>query len=744
MTLTPKSGDGDTAHNAQVAGSQPIRSRRQVCLFTNSHVHHAISFMSTFHRALTICFHVQFPRNRRSKARVESRIQSSQTDPINDTASSSSASVSPGTVEREIVNENVNPTGTSVAPAVEHVEILRNDASPLKEKNMNANKPTVVDTPTKPKEDSASSSNAAVAQNVSPTPLNRFAALQTRPNTAIVIENAPVKRIVELIVPDEITELAANLCKINPETDGATARPRICLDINNSGQDMLFISGIPKDMTYDRLLKIVGTFGEIEALNWDSNDPFVCEVIYADPTAAREAIHYLDNAMVGGDNEPPLRAKLRSREPGAQLFVGDLVPSVTEDMLEQAFEKIVGSSVTATLKRDPETNSPIGYGFLSFQSEAAANVALVSGHRMKVGEASIRVGRAERNTHLYVTDLAPEVEMPELREAFGKFGELVDEDTVIVRRSYAFIRFKDRLSAERAKRTLDKTDLKGKITLRYADAEQHKACISVQFHSSVPKPPHSLRDLLLNTFSKYGNCSVEIPRQRNGMWRKAAFVTFHGDNISATLAATLALQNVRFVSTVPVMCQWAREILPRVPPRDLRAERRYGFNSRYSGSSTAEAVVNSRLRVQTNQHSGASSIRPATVVPTHTMQPGMSSPDTLVASSVNKVSAQGDELVPVYMTVSALHQLSMLGGFPRPYFCAVPHSAIQKQIMPSTPAHVPMANSPSVLHPYANPHPLALHTVGTQHGIAQHLGSSLPATRYFAPGDTNPEHVHQW
>lgn len=572
----------------------------------------------------------------------------------------------------------------------------------------------------------APESSDQVNKDAMTTSHNRLAALSCRTNTSIVIENAPIKREVDLNVPHEIINMASNLCKVNPETDGATPRPRICLDINNSGQDMLHISGIPKDMTYDRLLKFVGTFGQIEALNWDSSDPFVCEVIYADPTAAREAIHYLDDAMVGGDTAAPLRAKLRSREPGAQLFVGDLVPSVTEDMLEKAFEKIVGSKVTATLKRDPETNSPIGYGFLSFQSEAAANIALVSGHRMKVGEASIRVGRAERNTYLYVTDLAPSVEMSELTDLFGKFGELVDEDTVIVRRSYAFIRFKDRLSAERAKRTLDKTDLQGKVTIRYADAEQHKACISVQFHSSVPKPPHSLRELLLNTFSKYGNCSVEIPRQRNGMWRKAAFVTFHGHPVSATLAATLALQNVRFVSTVPVMCQWAREILPRVPPRDLRIERRYGSDQRKSGSSAAEAVVNARLRVHSQQNATTSAAK-SNIAPST-----LSSTDegsNMMLSHMRKGPTQGEEYVPVYLSMSAFQQMSMPcnvpdGGFPGHFLWQVPHSAIQDPAMRSPPVPAPMGSPSALQHPYADPHHIALHGVGAPHNAIQHQGNS--------------------
>lgn len=442
---------------------------------------------------------------------------------------------------------------------------------------------------------------------------------------------------------------AKDLVKVGNLRDSSTPRPRVCLDITNSGQDMLYLSRIPKGMTYDRLLELVEPFGEVEALNWSASDPYVCEVVYADPYAAREAIHFLDDAMVGGESEPPLQAKLRSREPGAQLFVGDLTPDVTESMLEQTFMKLVGSAVTAILKRDPESFSPIGYGFLSFQSEAAANIALVAGHRAKVGNACIRVGRAERNTHLYITDLSPDVGMGELQGLFGKFGDLVEEDTVIVRRSYAFVRYRDRLSAERAKRTLDKTDLRGRITVRYAEAEPLKACISVQFHSSVPRPPGSLRELLVATFSKYGNCSVEIPRLRNGMWRKVAFVTFHGEPISATLAATEAVQSVRFVSTVPVCCQFARELIPRVPPRDLRVER-------CENPSGAGHDLPTGPRARTAWTGNAVGAAPqqarAATVPTDGNIPGM-------ANIARGASQSHAELVPVYVPMSALHPLPM-------------------------------------------------------------------------------------
>lgn len=381
------------------------------------------------------------------------------------------------------------------------------------------------------------------------------------------------QRVVDDVHANDREEISRLAAKARMPAEAGRARPLICQDITNSNADTLRISRLPRGVTYDRLLSMVEPFGEVEDLTWTASDPYVCDVTYRDPSAAREAKHFLGDALVGNDSEPPLKAELRSRDPGAQLFVGDLTPDVTEEMLEDHFSELVGEPVSALLKRDPESFSPIGYGFLSFKNESSANFALVAGHRAKIGNARVRVGRAERNTHLYVSDLAPDISLEELKILFSKFGSLVDEDTVIVRRSYAFIRYRNRGAAEKAKRTLDKTDLKGKLSVRYAEAEPLKACVAVQFHSSVPRPPNSLRDLLSATFSKHGNCSVEIPRLQNGMWRKVAFVTYHGEPLAANLAALEAVQSVRFVSSLPVCCQFARELIPRLPSHGLQYQK---------------------------------------------------------------------------------------------------------------------------------------------------------------------------
>ena len=311
----------------------------------------------------------------------------------------------------------------------------------------------------------------------------------------------------------------------------------------------------------------------MEKVLWTKSDPYVCDVMYRSCAASREGRHFLNDALVGGEREHALTAKLLWRDRSAQLVVGDMTPDVSEERLERPFSELLGDPVNAVLERDADSLSPIRYGFLSFQSETSANFALVAGRRAKIGNACVRVGRAGRKRYLHATDLHANVGMEDLRDVFGKFGSLVDEDTLIIRGSYAFVRYQIRGAAVMAMPTLDKMQLKGRLSVRYAEVEALNTCVAEQFDSLVPRSPNSLKDLLLATFFKHQNCTVEIPRLHNNIWRRVALVTCHGDAIDANLAALEAAQSVHFVSLLPVCCQFVREQVPCLPLRGMCVER---------------------------------------------------------------------------------------------------------------------------------------------------------------------------
>lgn len=369
---------------------------------------------------------------------------------------------------------------------------------------------------------------------------------------------------------DKITRLVAAI-KASLELPGPHSLIRD--NVSDTSPNTLRISHLPLGITYDKLYSLFEPFGHVEQFTWGSSDPYVGEVTFEKSSAAHEAKHFLGGALIGTNPESPLKVHLQSRDDSAELLVGDLAADVTEELLESTFSKLVGEPVLAVLKRNPEDSSSMGCGLLSFESESSASRALAAGHRVKVGKSFVRIGRSDGDAYLYISELSKCATMEELSGLFGTFGGLVEEDTVIARRSYSFVRYKNRSSAEKAKRTLDKTDLKGRISVRYAEAEPVKAIVAVQFHSTVPRPPASLEESLTEAFSKHGECSIELPRMSNGMWRKVAFVTFHGDPVVANAAAVEAMQAIRFIDSLPVCCQFARELIPRLPSKGLSVHR---------------------------------------------------------------------------------------------------------------------------------------------------------------------------
>lgn len=385
-----------------------------------------------------------------------------------------------------------------------------------------------------------------------------------------VLKHTPLKSALKktdclnVEVSREIGKSASNLQDIDPR-EGASTRPYIKLGMNKTTKDVVAISQIPETMGEDALVKLISSFGSVETFNWNKIDPTVCQVVYEEPGVARAAVRSLRRTASN------LNVHLRTHNSSVQLFVGDLLPSISEKMLEVTFSRMVGSKVTASLKRDPKTHSPIGYGFLTFKSENDAIKALIEGNRLKIGDAIIRIGRAERNCYLYVDNIPENTTIEELKASFAEFGELVDEDCELVRRADATVKVANGAVAMFSKMVLENSSAKMEnVTVSFGNKENDSTYpsevrLAVMFKKTGTKPPSALKDLILTTFSKYGHCAVKIPVTRYGKWKHHAIVTFLGDYKSAQLAAITAMQNVHHVSQVGVQINWAREILPRIP-----------------------------------------------------------------------------------------------------------------------------------------------------------------------------------
>jgi len=145
------------------------------------------------------------------------------------------------------------------------------------------------------------------------------------------------------------------------------------------------------------------------------------------------------------------------------LYVGNLSPHVNEDLLLALFGQI-GECKSCKIIHEPG-NDP--YAFVEFVESHAAASALAAmnkrmclGKEMKVNWATTSGGHQQKldsskHFHIFVGDLAPEIEAQTLREAFAPHGEISDvkimkDPHTMVHKGYGFISFVNKADAETA------------------------------------------------------------------------------------------------------------------------------------------------------------------------------------------------------------------------------------------------------------------------------------------------------
>jgi len=145
------------------------------------------------------------------------------------------------------------------------------------------------------------------------------------------------------------------------------------------------------------------------------------------------------------------------------LYVGNLSPHVTEDLLIALFGQI-GECKSCKIIHEPG-NDP--YAFVEFSESTSAASALSAmnkrsclGKEMKVNWATTSGGHqakldSSKHYHIFVGDLAPDIDQQTLREAFAQYGEISDtkimkDPHTLVHKGYGFISFVQKADAETA------------------------------------------------------------------------------------------------------------------------------------------------------------------------------------------------------------------------------------------------------------------------------------------------------
>ncbi|KAK9696157.1 Protein phosphatase PP2A regulatory subunit B [Basidiobolus ranarum] len=197
----------------------------------------------------------------------------------------------------------------------------------------------------------------------------------------------------------------------------------------------------------------------------------------ADADSALEALNY---TLIKGK---PCRIMWSQRDPALRkagtgnIFIKNLDASIDNKALHDtfsAFGNILSCKVVT------EEGMSKGYGFVHFETYEAAENAIEHVNGMLLNDKKVFVGhhipRKERNskveemksqfTNVYVKNLDTSISLNELREMFGKFGEItsavLSTDENGNPTGFGFVNFEEHEAALAAVEALNDTDIKGK------------------------------------------------------------------------------------------------------------------------------------------------------------------------------------------------------------------------------------------------------------------------------------------
>uniref|UniRef100_A0A914HGP7 RRM domain-containing protein n=1 Tax=Globodera rostochiensis TaxID=31243 RepID=A0A914HGP7_GLORO len=289
------------------------------------------------------------------------------------------------------------------------------------------------------------------------------------------------------------------------------------------------------------------------------------------------------------------------RSGSGNIFIKNLDKDIDTKSFYNTFS-IFGTVLSCKIASDPEGNSK-GYGFIHFETEAAAITAIEKVNGMLVGGKKVFAGKflprcardkqfgdaASRFTNVYVKNFGDFLNTEKLEELFGKFGEItsakVMEDADGKSRGFGFVDFKDHESAVKAVDQMNDTPVPGgkpdqnltvcraqrkgerqaELRRRY---EQHKNERMQRYRGAnlyVKNLEDTITDETLRKhFEPYGNItSAKVMCDENGRSKGFGFVCF--DNTDAASKAVLDMNNkiigIKPLYVAPAQCKEDRRAL---------------------------------------------------------------------------------------------------------------------------------------------------------------------------------------
>jgi len=156
---------------------------------------------------------------------------------------------------------------------------------------------------------------------------------------------------------------------------------------------------------------------------------------------------------------PVVAAPTKAPHPSASLYVGDILPDVTETRLFEIFNP-VGPVASIRVCRDSITRRSLGYAYVNFVNVVDAERALDTLNNCLIRGKQCRIMWSQRDPtirksgvgNIFIKNLDPAIDHKQLFDAFSQYGNIlsckVAADENGTSKSYGFVHFETQEAAE--------------------------------------------------------------------------------------------------------------------------------------------------------------------------------------------------------------------------------------------------------------------------------------------------------
>ncbi|XP_076177531.1 ELAV-like protein 1 isoform X3 [Ptiloglossa arizonensis] len=221
-------------------------------------------------------------------------------------------------------------------------------------------------------------------------------------------------------------------------------------------------------------------------------------------------------------------------ESKTNLIVNYLPQSMTQEEIRSLFSSI-GEVESCKLIRDKLTGQSLGYGFVNYHRSEDAEKAINTLNGLRLQTKTIKVSYARpsseaiKGANLYVSGLPKNLTQPDLENLFSPYGRIITsrilcDNITGLSKGVGFIRFDQRIEAERAIQELNGTIPKGStepITVKFANNPSNNKAIppltayltpqaTRRFGGPIHHPTGRFRYIPLSPLSSTGKAMLAI------------------------------------------------------------------------------------------------------------------------------------------------------------------------------------------------------------------------------------------